>query len=126
MIRGAAFAAAVAVAACLMAGKREAAYAARVSYRKNATIRFPDFELTYLGERRVASARYPRGFLYYDFRAASPTESRTVSWTAGTGLIGPVAFAIAGKSFLLELKHSDALGHLKGDELVITPEKGAR
>lgn len=126
MIRPAFVAALMAVAACLGAGGRQAPYGARVRYRKSATIHFPDFDLTFLGERREASTRYPRGFLYYDFRAASPTESRTVSWTSGTGLIGPAAFEIAGKRYLLELKHSDALGHLESNELAVSPEKNAR
>ena len=125
MIRGAFFAAVMAAASCLGAGGRQAPYGARVKYRKNSAIHFPDFELTFLGERRVASGRYPRGFLYYDFRAASPTESRTVSWTAGTGLIGPLSFSISGKGFRLELKHSEALGPLKSNELAVTDDKAA-
>jgi hypothetical protein len=42
-----------------------------------------------------------------------------VSWSSGTGDIGPVQFEIDGKRFLLELRQSDKLGKLQGNELVI-------
>jgi len=46
-----------------------------------------------------------------------------VSWTSGTGLIGPMDFEIGGKHYQLELRHSDKLGKLNDDELVIWQAK---
>lgn len=97
-----------------------AAYAKKVSFQKGRPLRFPDFVLEYAGERRVASKQYPRGFLNHDFIVTTGSERRTVSWSAGTGDIGPAPFTIAGKDFALELARSDSLGKLKPNELVIT------
>jgi hypothetical protein len=62
---------------------------------------------------------YPRGFLYYDFKVRTANIEKAVSWSSGTGDIGPVQFEIAGKHYQLELRHSDKLGKLKDNELVI-------
>jgi len=88
-------------------------------------IRFPDFTLQYVGERRVTSTQYPRGFLYRDFIVATGSERITLSWTSGTGDIGPTLFRVSGKEFGLELVHSDLLGWLKPNELVITIKQPA-
>ncbi len=99
---------------------RAADYAARVRFRKAAPISFPDFVLTYLGERRVASERFPRGFLFHDFHVAGAAGPQTVSWSSGTGDIGPALFRVGSKQFALELSRSDKLGVLKPNELVIS------
>lgn len=101
------------------------AYGARVPFKEGRPLKFPDFSLEYVGQRRVASTRFPRGFLYRDFIVSAGSERITVSWTAGTGDIGPMPFTIAGKSFNLELAQSDSLGRLKPNELVITIKRAA-
>lgn len=101
------------------ASGEKAAYGTRVKYASGHKIEFPDFTITYAGERRQSSPTYPRGFLYYDFKVSSGKVEKTVSWTAGTGDIGPVDFEIGGKRYSLELRHSDKLGKLKENELVI-------
>ena len=111
---------------CVGAGPRPAPYGAKVAFRLSSPIRFADFDLTYLGERRVETDRYPRGFTVHDFRVSRDDEGVTVSWSAGTGDVGPAAFPFAGRSFLLELRRSDRLGPLKTDELVVTPAETAR
>ncbi len=105
--------------ACVPAS-RAADYGAKASFKKDAPIAFPDFVLTYLGERHVATARYPRGFTYYDFRVSNVTGTQTVSWTAGTGDIGPAVFQLGTKQFWLELSRSDKLGPLKAGEVVVS------
>jgi len=95
-------------------------YGTKVPFKKGRLLKFPDFTLAYSGERRVTSAQYPRGFLYRDFVIAAGSERITASWTSGTGVIGPMLFTIGGREFSLELVHSDLLGWLKPDELVIT------
>ena len=90
-----------------------------MKYKAGQKIQFPDFTVAYLGERRQSSPMYPRGFLYYDFKVSSRKTENMVSWTAGTGDIGPVAFEVDGKRYQLELRRSDKLGKLNDNELVI-------
>lgn len=92
---------------------------AKVAYKKDTPIQFPAFTLTYVGDRRVAPEKLPRGFLYYDFRVTSARGTQTVSWTSGTGDIGPVLFRVGNEGFTLELQISDKLGKLKENELVV-------
>ena len=101
------------------APEQKASYGARVKYRADEKIEFPDFTIEYIGERRQSAPAYPRGFLYYDFKVRTATIEKVVSWSSGTGDIGPVEFEIGGKRFLLELRASDKLGKLKENELVI-------
>jgi hypothetical protein len=43
-------------------------------------------------------------------KVGSGKTEKTVSWTAGTGDIGPVTFEFGGKRYQLELRRSDKLG----------------
>ena len=97
-----------------------AEYAAKVGFTRGGAVKFPDFVLTYIGERHVASDRFPRGFTFHDFKVAAPPAPQTVSWSSGTGDIGPAMFRVGAKKFALELRRSDKLGPLKAKELVIT------
>ena len=106
--------------AFLSVENRPNAYGTRVTFKKARPLTFPDFVLEYAGERRVTSKQYPRGFRNHDFVVTAGAARRTVSWSAGTGDIGPAPFTIAGKHFALELVRSDSLGRLKPNELVIT------
>jgi hypothetical protein len=101
------------------ASEQKAAYGTRVKCRPGEKIEFPDFTIDYVGERRQSTPAYPRGFLYYDFKVRTANIEKVVSWSSGTGDIGPVAFEIGGKRFLLELRRSDKLGKLQDNELVI-------
>ena len=101
------------------ATSEKASYGTRVKYQARQKIELPDFTIEFVGERRESSPTYPRGFLYYDFKVSSGKTEKTVSWSAGTGDIGPVEFDISGKHYQLELRHSDKLGKLKDNELVI-------
>jgi hypothetical protein len=113
------------LAAGCLASSSVKAYGTKVSFKKGRLLKFPDFTLEYSGERRVTSTQYPRGFVYRDFVIAAGSERITASWTAGTGLLRPVPFTIGGRDFNLELVHSDLLGWLKPDELVIAIKKPA-
>lgn len=98
-------------------------YGVRVRFAKDRVLTFPDCELTFLGTRKVSSKVFPRGVLFYDFKAASGGKSVDVSWSSGTGDIGPRTFDVNGKKFVLELSKSDAFkGWLKDDELVLWRE----
>jgi hypothetical protein len=101
------------------ASEQKASYGTRVKYSHGKKIEFPDFSVKYLGERRKTVPVYPRGFLYYDFKVSKGKAEKVVSWTTGTGLIDPTDFEIDGKHYQLELRHSDKLGKLRENELVI-------
>jgi len=104
-------------AACAQSGP--AGYGAKVRFRKGTAISYPDFELTYLGERHEASKVYPRGFTFSDFKVSRGGKSITVSWSAGTGELGPQEFTFEGKTFSLELRHTRTHGWLKDNEVVV-------
>ena len=99
--------------------EEKASYGARAKYRVGQKIEFPDFTVEYVGERRKTVPVYPRGFLYYDFKVSKGKSEKLVSWTTGTGVIDPTDFEFDGKSYQLELCHSDKLGRLNENELVI-------
>lgn len=101
---------------------RSADYGEKVFYFQDQPIAFPDFTLTYQGERPVVSEQYPRGFTYLDFQVDNGNESQIVSWSSGAGDIGPSFFTVAGQQYKLELTDSDELGPLAGGELVIWRE----
>ena len=88
-------------------------------FRTGAVLRYPDFTLTYIGERRVSSDVFPNGFLYHDFSVATTSDTTPISWSAGTGDIGPTAFAVGSERYLLELERSDILGDLPDNSLVV-------
>ncbi len=95
-------------------------YGQKTTYKKDTPLIFPDCQLTYLGQHRVSSKAYPRGFLLYDFKATTQGATKDISWSSGTGEIAPLFFKVAGKKFVLELSHSDAFpGFLKPNELVL-------
>jgi hypothetical protein len=98
-------------------------YGTCVKCRVGQKIEFPDFTVQYVGERRQSAQAYPRGFLYYDFKVRTANIEKVVSWSSGTGDIGPVEFEIGSKHYQLELRHSDKLGKLNDNELVIWPAK---
>jgi hypothetical protein len=105
------------------ASEEKASYGTRVKYRAGQIIEFPDFTVEYIGERRQSTPAYPRGFLYYDFKVRNANVEKVVSCTTGTGVIDPTDFDIGGKHYQLELRHSDKLGKLNDNELVICQAK---
>ena len=95
-------------------------YGVKTRFHKDAVLTFPDCELVFTGTRRVTAPNFPRGFLFYDFEARSGGRTRTVSWSSGTGDIGPVFFEVNGRKFVLELSSSFAVkGWLKDNELLL-------
>lgn len=96
-------------------------YGSKAKFRADRTLRFPDFDLIYLGKRRVTPKQYPRGWWTHDFKVLSKGAEQTVSWSAGTGDIGPTRFKVTGGFFQIELSLSDKLGSLRPDELVVSP-----
>lgn len=97
-----------------------AAYGSKVKFSVERTLRFPDFDLIYLGKRRVTPKQYPRGWWIHDFKVVCKGAEQTVSWSAGTGDIGPTRFRVTGGFFQIELSRSDKLGPLHQDESVVS------
>lgn len=102
------------------------AYSAKVKFRVGQTLHFPEFEVTYVGKRHVTPPQYPRGWWIHDFKVRSKGNEQTVSWSSGTGDIGPVRFKVNDVEFQIELSLSDKLGHLREDEMVISPVPAVR
>ena len=108
------------LALLMIASARAADLGTKVAFQANTPIQFATFAITYIGERHVSSYKYPRGFDYHDFRVTSGKTVQTISWSAGTGDIGPVLFEVQGERYALELKRADKLGRLKDNELVVS------
>lgn len=117
------FLAALLTGMALTASGLAADYGKKERFAKGTALDFPDCQLVFSGTRRVSSATYPRGFLYYDFEARSGGKTKAVSWSAGTGDIGPEFFEVNGRKFVLELSSSVAFkGGMKDNELVLWRE----
>ena len=99
------------------------AYGSKVRFGRDRPLRFPDFEMTYVGKRHVTPPQYPRGWWIHDFKVRRKGGEQTVSWSAGTGDIGPTRFKVNGADFQIELSRSDKLGPLREDQLVVSPIK---
>lgn len=98
-------------------------YGTKVKFSAGRTLYFPDFDLVYVGKRRVTPPQYPRGWSVYDFKVRAKSDEQMVSWSAGTGDIGPIRFKVNGTDFQLELSRSDKLGVLREDEVVVSSVK---
>ncbi len=113
----------LAVTGCNRASSQPPVYGAKVYYTLNQPLVFPDVTLEFIGARKVsASPQFPRDFTFYDFKVSQGSQTQTISWSAGTGDIGPTSFEIGGQNYLLELAMSDKLGALAEDELVLWKE----
>lgn len=99
------------------------AYGEKIIYAAGQPLEFPDFAVEFVGQRKESSAKFPPGFTFFDFRVSRDNNVQTVSWSSGTGDIGPALFEVAGQQYRLELTHSDKLGWLEDNELVIQPEE---
>ena len=96
-------------------------YGVKVKYAKGVALRFKDFSVTPLGSHHVTPPQFPRGWDVYEFRVDGGGEKQVVTWSSGTGLLGPTRFKFGGREFDLELRHHDKLGWLKEDKIVVTP-----
>jgi hypothetical protein len=105
--------------ACAAMKNTATAYGTKVTYSQGTVIHFPDFDVTYLGSRKVPSKVYPRGFTYEDFRVSKDSRSTTVSWTSGTGLVVPCAFKFDGQKYQLMLAFGGPGVKLKNNELIV-------
>ncbi|HEY3250071.1 MAG TPA: hypothetical protein VGK25_03030 [Ignavibacteria bacterium] len=101
-------------------------YSTPVKVYKDKPVKFPDFELTYMGQRENPAIT-PGGTrfteLLYDFKIKNEDEEKTVSWANSVGIINPVNFEIGGNKFVIELGYSSKIKmDLDEDVIVITKE----
>ncbi len=111
------------MAACNRASTQSPMYGVKVQYAQGQTLNFPDVALVFVGKRESpATSDYPRSMTFYDFKVYRGNQAQLISWSAGTGDIGPTLFELAGNRYALELAMSDELGSLDKDELVLWQE----
>ncbi|HLM00305.1 MAG TPA: hypothetical protein VK400_04560 [Pyrinomonadaceae bacterium] len=97
-------------------------YGQKVSYASGKELIFPDFTIKFVGKREAKISNdwlFPQKMTFYDFEAAKGETRQTISWSSGTGDIGPTFFEIDGGSYVLELSQSDILKSLEEGFLVI-------
>lgn len=59
-------------------------------------------------------------FRFFDFKISNDKESKTISWSAGTGDIAPSDFEFDGKKYQIEMSKSESLNkRLNKNEIVI-------
>jgi len=103
------------------AAPRAVPYNKKVTFRMGELLRFPRFTIEYIG---ITSPGVPQLHLAptHGFRVRRGTETIAVNWSTGTGDIGPAEFKLGGRTYWVELAHSDQYGWLKRDEMVVVPK----
>jgi len=110
----------ITMVACNRASSKPPRYGVKIQYAKGQPLNFPDFTLEFMGKRESpATSDYPRSMISYDFKVYQGSQTQLISWSAGTGDIGPTLFELAGNIYGLELAMSDKLGILDENELVL-------
>jgi hypothetical protein len=91
-----------------------------VRFSKGRPVTAGPLTIEYVGERHVSHPVFKPGFTFHDFKVSDGRETKTISWSSGTGEVGPQEFALSGTKYQLELRHSIArAGWLRDDELVL-------
>ena len=111
------------VTACNRAATQPPTYGEKIQYTQGEPLTFPNITLEFVGKREAPlSSDYPQGMTFYDFKVYQDSQAKLISWSAGTGDIGPILFELDGNSYALELAMSDELGSLAENELVLWQE----
>jgi hypothetical protein len=99
-------------------------YSKPVQYSKGTPVKFKDFDITYMGERRE-TVPFHNGkeitMVFHDFKITKDNLDKTISWSSGTGDIAPAEFDFNGMKFQLELRYYEKeKKKLDDDEMVVT------
>ncbi len=98
-------------------------FASKLKFSQNQPVIFEKFTIIYIDKRE--NGFYPnttrRLAPFLDFRLETGGKTITLSYSAGTGDIGPVFFAAGDDCFKLELDMAEGIGRLADDEMVVTP-----
>ena len=105
------------------APKKMAEYGVKTIFEKKKDVLFPDFSLSYSGQRHVNSPVFKPGFVLHDFTAKGNSEETKISWSSGTGDVNPRTFKVSGKEFYLDLQLFENIVKLEPNELVIWEKK---
>lgn len=89
---------------------RDYAYGTEVIYHLDEQLQFPDFAVTFQGERSEPVDIAPGKFVYFDFKISNGDLQEKVSWTPGTGALSPVKFIFNGQTYLLNHGFIHTLG----------------
>lgn len=99
-------------------------YGEKVQYEKGTVIQFPDFRLVYIGDKWLSGKNGATWSMVFNlFEISDGKISKEISWSSGTGNIGPNPFEFKGKKYNIEKTISDNFGQLKLNELIINVEK---
>ena len=100
-------------------------YGAKFEYGSKEPFKFHDFEIQFTATK--PGPAYPNSTRrmgdVFEFTVRSEGQTQDVTWSSGTGDIGPSFFAVGKKCFRLELSHSDKIGKLDSDEAVVSVEE---
>lgn len=97
-------------------------YGEKVSYSSGKEFIFPDFTIKFVGEREEKISNdwmFPQKMTFYDFELAKGETRQKLSWSSGTGDIGPTFFTINGAEYVLELRQSDIIKGSLGDDILV-------
>jgi hypothetical protein len=95
------------------------AYGQKINYLDRKSKQLPDISVRFVGERKENSKIFPSGFVNEDFEVVKAVETKKVSWSSGTGDIGPIFFDIGGEPYVLELAISDVYDVMNNGEMVV-------
>lgn len=101
-------------------------YGEKVSYSSGKELIFPDFTIKFAGKREEKISNdvfLPLKMTFYDFEVAKGETRQKISWSSGTGDIGPTFFTINGAEYVLELRQSDIIKGSLGDEILVIWKK---
>jgi Deacetylase PdaC len=95
-------------------------YGVKVSYTKGQIIVFPDFGLKYVGQKKTLGPNNASWSITDNvFEIMHGGDTKEISWSSGTGIIGPNPFDFENNKYTIEKAFSEKLGKLAENELVI-------
>lgn len=84
-------------------------YGEIATFKKGKLLSFPDFGIEYTGIRKKTT-QFNNGnsftFTLYDFLIKKNGAEKTISWSPGTGAIGPQNFEFNDRKYTIELTYS--------------------
>ena len=95
-------------------------------FSRETILKFPDFELYYLGIAHNAHIRIidtMRWTIAHNFEARQGEDRVPLTWSSGLGDIGPTIFEIGGRKYFLEMTMPELLNdHAPEPAIAVWPE----
>jgi len=90
----------IVVVACNRSSMQPPMYGVKIQYVQGQPLNYPDVTLEFVGKRETpATSDYPRSTIFYDFKVYQGNQAQLISWSAGTGDIGPTLFELDGNRY---------------------------